>query len=221
MSLRIRKLAELVRPGVIPADLGTDHGLLPILLVEQGIAEKAYACDVAEGPLSQAEANILSHGLSGKVIPVLSDGFAAVPEDADAAVIAGMGYYTAVHILECAAERTKKLCQIIAQINDDVPSFRKWILSHGFVIERELNVSERGHFYTMIDFHSGTAAPYSRQELYCGRYETLADHAAWLDWAEAKAKKLKQIIACRNGDIQLETEQSDLLNAIAYIKSGH
>ena len=105
MNQRLKAISALVPSGTILADIGTDHGYLPIDLVKRGICPKAYACDVAEGPLSVAKTNIASEHLEGKVFAILSDGFIQVPEDADCAVIAGMGWYTAQAILERAEER--------------------------------------------------------------------------------------------------------------------
>ena len=110
MNQRLKAISALVPSGTILADIGTDHGYLPIDLVKRGICPKAYACDVA-----------------GKVFAILSDGFNQVPEDADCAVIAGMGWYTAQAILERAEERLPSFRRIIVQVNGDTDLLRKWI----------------------------------------------------------------------------------------------
>ena len=208
MSYRIRKLAELVRPGLIPADIGTDHGLLPILLVEEGKAEKAYACDIAEGPLSQADANIRMHHLEGKVIPILSDGFEHVPDDAGCAVLAGMGTYTAIHILEEALPRVRKLEQILIQVNDDLPMMRRWLDEKGFRISRELTLQDHGHFYTFIDTSFGEHRPYSEQDILCGPVEKIMDREGWLAYAAHEISRLSFVIERRGSDAALEAQRA-------------
>ena len=48
MSSRLHKVADMITPGLIVADIGTDHGYIPIYQVLTGKAHVAYACDVAE-----------------------------------------------------------------------------------------------------------------------------------------------------------------------------
>ena len=68
MNQRLKAISALVPSGTILADIGTDHGYLPIDLVKRGICPKAYACDVAEGPLSAAKTNIASEHLDRKSV---------------------------------------------------------------------------------------------------------------------------------------------------------
>ena len=219
MSFRIRKLAGMVRPGLITADIGTDHGLLPILIVEQAKTEKAYACDVAEGPLAQAKANIAAHGLEGKVIPVLSDGFEHVPDDIQCAVLAGMGPHTAVRILEQAGDRLRRIDQIIVQVNDDVPMVRRWACAHDFVIRQELTIEDRGHFYTALDLVPGTAEAYSEQDILCGALHTIADPESWTAFAEHEISRLSFILERRGNDPQLEQQRKHYINALEQMKN--
>ena len=170
MNRRIETIAGLVREGKILADIGTDHAWLPVLLVKAGKIPFAYACDVSRGPLQAAEANIEKNGLSDRIVTVLSDGFENVPDDAECAVIAGMGYYTAVHILEEAGKRLDRLDQILVQVNTDVPLLRRWISDHGYTIDLEKTVSDRGRFYTAVSFTTVPHAPYDELEILCGPY---------------------------------------------------
>lgn len=220
MSYRIRKLAELVHPGLIPADIGTDHGLLPILLVESGKAEKAYACDVAEGPLSQASANIRSHHLEGRIIPVLSDGFLAVPDDISCAVLAGMGTYTAIHILEEALPRVQRLSQVIVQVNDDLPLMRRWLDEHGFAILRELTLCDHGHFYTAIDTCWKPHSQYSERDILCGPMEAILDPEGWLAYACHELDRLAFVIERRGRDTELERQKELYQSAVDDMKKS-
>lgn len=54
LSKRLEMVAGLVTQERI-ADIGTDHGYVPIYLYKQGRIKKAYACDVRKGPLENAE----------------------------------------------------------------------------------------------------------------------------------------------------------------------
>ena len=56
LSKRLEMVAGLVTQERI-ADIGTDHGYVPIYLYKQGRIKKAYACDVRKGPLEKCKKN--------------------------------------------------------------------------------------------------------------------------------------------------------------------
>ena len=168
MSLRLEAIAALVQPGTIPADIGTDHAYVPVMLVKQGICTKVYAFDVAKGPLESAKHTIRKEGLEGYVLPVLSDGFANVPDDADCAIITGMGCTTAVHILEEGMEHLHRMKQIILSVNNHTDDMRRWIAEHGYTILDEAYVHEAGHGYEIEVFCTAPHAPYSEEEILLG-----------------------------------------------------
>ena len=194
MSKRIRALAELVPSGSVLADIGTDHGLLPILVVQQGIVRKAYACDVAEGPLSQAEANIAQKGLQDSIQTILGNGFENVPEDCTSAVLAGMGYYTATGILEDAVDRLDQFEAIIVQINADVPMLRKWISNHHFTIQKERTIEDRKKYYTAVVFNTEPHNAYTELQQYAGVEEVQEDKATWIEYLNWKRSGILRII---------------------------
>jgi len=51
LSKRLQAVADLVTEGASVADIGTDHGYIPIYLIEHHIAEKVIALDINRGPL--------------------------------------------------------------------------------------------------------------------------------------------------------------------------
>ena len=169
MYKRLETILSFVEKGAIVADIGTDHAQLPILLVERNICNKVYACDEKKGPLSIAEENIKSNGLSDKIETILSDGFAHIPMDIDMAVIAGMGYYTAKMILENAQNRLHLLNKIIVQINVDSHLMRNWINENHYTILEEKFVNERNKDYEIISFTTQIEGKeLSEEEIYLG-----------------------------------------------------
>ena len=169
MYKRLETILSFVEKGAIVADIGTDHAQLTILLVERNICNKVYACDEKKGPLSIAEENIKSNGLSDKIETILSDGFAHIPMDIDMAVIAGMGYYTAKMILENAQNRLHLLNKIIVQINVDSHLMRNWINENHYTILEEKYVNERNKDYEIISFTTQIEGKdLSEEEIYLG-----------------------------------------------------
>ncbi len=200
MNQRLKAISSLVPPGTVLADIGTDHGYLPIDLLKKGICTKTYACDVAEGPLSAAKNNIAAEHLEGKISAILSDGFDQVPEDADCAVIAGMGWYTAEAILERAADRLPSFSCIIVQVNGDTDLLRTWISERHAQIIEECMVKDRGKIYTAVSFCMQEHAPYADREILLGPCLLKERSPLFLEYCRTQAGLLKTILSKRPED---------------------
>ena len=64
---RLSLCADMVREGSRLADIGTDHGYLPIALCLDGRIPSALACDINPLPLKSAEVNIEKYNLSDRI----------------------------------------------------------------------------------------------------------------------------------------------------------
>ncbi len=209
MNTRIEKIAEMVKPGMVIADIGTDHAFLPILLIRNGISEKVYACDIGEGPLKQAKANIAREGLSDRIITVLSDGFDNVPEDAEGAVLAGMGYYTAAAILEKAMDRLPAFRQIIVEVNRNVREMRQWISDHHFTIEDEECIYDRSFGYIAISFTAAEHEPYSDEDILLGPVLRTKNSESYWEYCRKQTGRLDIVIAHTRDTEKKEAAQKE------------
>lgn len=177
LSVRLEAIASCVRPCRALADIGTDHGFLPIELVRRGICTKAYACDVRTGPLARAQSHIDLAGLTGSVIPLLSDGLAAFQKGSiDTAVMAGMGGRLISRILLDSAQKGDNsplpgLDQLIVQPQSELSLVRQTLDKVGFVIDDEVMLTDRGKFYWIFHTRPEAGSPTpdrSREELAFG-----------------------------------------------------
>ena len=88
LSRRLMSVASGVTKGNRLADIGTDHGYIPIYPVSEGIIPSAIAMDVNQGPLDRADAHIREHGLEDKIGTRLSNGLEKLDADeADTIVV--------------------------------------------------------------------------------------------------------------------------------------
>ena len=55
LSKRLTKVASLVTEGASVADIGTDHGYIPIYLIENNIAARAIALDINKGASGEGQ----------------------------------------------------------------------------------------------------------------------------------------------------------------------
>ena len=58
LSKRMMHLADMVTQGATVADVGTDHGYIPIYLIQSERIRHAFALDIREGPLLRAKEHI-------------------------------------------------------------------------------------------------------------------------------------------------------------------
>ncbi|MEL7656216.1 MAG: tRNA (adenine(22)-N(1))-methyltransferase TrmK, partial [Bacillota bacterium] len=58
LSDRLQKIADFIDQGESVADIGTDHGFLPISLWETGKSPHVILSDINAGPLDKARDNI-------------------------------------------------------------------------------------------------------------------------------------------------------------------
>ena len=75
ISDRLRTVAHMCEKGAVVADIGTDHGYLPIYLVQEGIAASAIAMDLRKGPLDKAKKHICDNGETIFYIPLQKELF--------------------------------------------------------------------------------------------------------------------------------------------------
>ena len=151
LSKRLNAVASLVTEGYRLADIGTDHAYIPIFLAATGKIPEAVAMDVNRGPLLRAEENIRTYGLENKIATRISDGFAALEKnEADSAVIAGMGGLLAIRILKEGADTVRSLKECILQPQSEIEKVRAFLLEEGFFFLREDMVEEDGKYYPMM-----------------------------------------------------------------------
>lgn len=151
MSQRLLAAAALVPACGCVADVGTDHGYLPVYLVQAGRAQRGIAMDVRKGPLARADETVRQAGLSDRIALRLSDGLAALQVgEADAATITGMGGMLICRILTACPAVTARLNTLVLGPQSDVAAVRTLLAPLGFAITDECAVIEDGKFYFLI-----------------------------------------------------------------------
>ncbi len=152
LSDRLETVVSFVACEKSAADIGTDHGHVPVELVRRKIVPRALAMDVRKGPLSKAEENVKAAGLEEKIETRLSDGLEKLrPGEAEAVVIAGMGGELILHILEQGSHMWESVNQWVLSPHSEISKVRQWLWEHKFPIVRESMVYEEGKYYTILD----------------------------------------------------------------------
>lgn len=158
ISKRLQAVAAMVSPGSRLADVGTDHGYVPIWLMQNNIISEALAMDINAGPLARARENIAQCGLDDHIKTRLSDGLKAMaPGEADSLVIAGMGGLLMKDILGSARQAGTLACfqEMILQPQSDVDALRRALHGWGYCIDREDMVVDAGKYYVIMHVVAG------------------------------------------------------------------
>ena len=151
LGSRLGLCAAMVRPGCRLADIGTDHGYLPVWLAKTGAIRSAVAADVREGPLQSARQNIERYSVEEQVTARLSDGLDLVSaQEADDIVIAGMGGELIARLVDRAAWLRDPQKHLILQPMSSAEDLRAFLLEKGFGVFREDAVQEDGHVYSVM-----------------------------------------------------------------------
>ena len=169
-SYRLKTVAKMTTKGNIAADIGTDHGYVPIYLVENNICEKVYAMDINEGPLKIAKKNITLKGLNNQIVTIQSNGMEKMKNNmADTVIIAGMGGDLIVNILK-KGESIEGIKELVLSPHRRVDLVREYILDKGWEIIDEKMLIDCGKYYTVIKAKRGrNDALYSKMEIKYGR----------------------------------------------------
>lgn len=156
LSERLLHIAAQVQPGETLADIGCDHGYLPIYLVKNGCMRRAIAMDINEGPLLRAKEHIAQEALDGAcgqayIETRLSNGFENLqPGEADAAIIAGMGGNLTIDILTRGKAVVARLSQLILEPQSELAAVRAFLRAQDYCIAQEDFVLEDGKFYPIL-----------------------------------------------------------------------
>ena len=151
ISDRLKTVASFIKDKANVADVGADHGLLEIYLLENRNVESILAIENKSGPF-----NILKNNLQDYNVKLsLSDGIEKIDDKVDTIIIAGMGGILISDILKSHKEKLDKIKQIVIDAHRDNELVRRTITNLGFYIEKEKIVFENGVYYFVISFLKG------------------------------------------------------------------
>lgn len=158
LSKRLETVASFVPKGSNIADIGTDHGYVPICLVENKTAVHALAMDVRLGPLLRAKAHVQAAGLDNRIEVRLSDGLKKLkPEEADCVIMAGMGGELMIHILEDGRHMWESIRYWVLSPQSELEKVRHYLEEESFSIVRETMMKEDGKYYTVMGIRRSAA----------------------------------------------------------------
>jgi tRNA (adenine22-N1)-methyltransferase len=173
LSPRLAAIAEAIEPGSRVADVGSDHGLLPLWLAASGRAAFCLATEatalllgrVARAPADAPWAKRLGYR-AGNGLGAIESG-----DRIDTVVLAGLGGRTIARLLDAPAASSPALRRLVLQPRSEPALTRRWLSEHGWRLVSERLAEERGRFHPTLAAARGDDAdqychpPLSREDL--------------------------------------------------------
>lgn len=155
LSNRLQTIASFVEKGAKVADIGTDHGYIPVWLAQNSIASKIAAADINYGPLEHAKRTATEYDVFDKITFRLCSGL-SFPESVeyDTIIIAGMGGELIQSIL-IDAPWTKTETKLILQPNTKIQDLMEWLLKNGYSVDDVKLVKDAGKYYQILIVRGG------------------------------------------------------------------
>ena len=151
LTNRLLKIANLVTPNKRLADIGTDHGYIPVYLLNKGVIDFAILADINKGPLENARSEVNRNKLQEKVDLRLGSGIEVLKKgEVDEIIIAGMGGILIADLLEANKEVAHNTEKLILQPMQAQEELRIYLLNNGYEILDECLEKEDFRLYEII-----------------------------------------------------------------------
>lgn len=204
LSERLLAIISFVKEKSIVADIGTDHGYIPVYLLENNISKKAIASDISSSSLKKAEDYVGLKGLKNDVETRSGNGLDVIrPYEVDTVIIAGMGGHLIIDILENNFKKAETINNFILQPMVASKELRKYLYEHNFTIVDEKIILEEDKYYEII--YAKWGKEFIEDEIYYEISKILLERRDLLlkDFIENKVLQIDQII----NTINLETSE--------------
>lgn len=220
MGPRLRAIAALAPvSGGCLADIGTDHGYVPVSLLLEGRISRAVAADIGALPLDHARRTAALCGVVERIDFRLGDGLSVLrPDEAETIVIAGMGADVITGILSAAPwSRTGPL--LLLQPMSKAEVLRAWLPANGYAVLAEELVQDKGVIYPILSVRGGRMEPASEAQAWGGFL--LRDDPLWGLYISDRLLRLRRTAAGleKARDPSLAEKRRKLLGVIAQLEN--
>ena len=195
LSNRLQAVARQIPAGLRVADVGTDHGYLPVYLVVNDIAPKVIASDRGKRPLDSARQLISLLSLENQIDVRLGDGLSVLqPDESEVILLDGMGGVAIKEIISAGLPLAQAAKRLVLQPQRNVPAVRRFLVANGFKIVAEDLAEDDGFYYEIIAVEPGLME-LTEQEADFGPLLLRDGHPLFKDFLILKETDLTQLLA--------------------------
>ena len=216
INARLKKIGDLVEANSFCLDVGCDHALLDIYLVNQKKNIKAIASDIAEGPVEQARQNIKREHLEKEIEVRLGDGLSTYSEEVNTAIISGMGGRTIIGICKNNLKIFKKIDTYILSPNNYQEDVKRFMCKNGYYVENEEFVKDKKFIYQILIFKKGKRK-YTKKDYFFGPVFLIKKGPLFREYYEREMKSREILLQILPKNFRLKRFQ--IKNEIKMIKN--
>ena len=145
--------------GKTVADVGCDHGKVPIKLILDGKCDNVIASDVNKGPADACRKNVAKFGLSDKIDIRCGSGISVLkPYEVETVVVAGMGGELIADIIDSQKEIADSVKEFVLQPMTSEEVLRDFLQKNGYSINCEKLAQEGNKIYVIMRVCKGNDA---------------------------------------------------------------
>lgn len=195
LSSRLLAIQYFVKKNSIVADVGTDHGYIPVYLIENNISKKVIASDISKSSLDKAIEYVKKLGYEKYIDTRLGKGLEILkPYEVDTLILAGMGGLLISDIIEKDIEIARSINNFIFQPMVAAEELRKYLYNNNLKIVDEKIIKEEDRYYEII--YAKWGKDYIEDEIYYEISKKLLDRKDPLlkEFLEFKIEKAEKIL---------------------------
>ncbi|NLM05781.1 MAG: SAM-dependent methyltransferase [Tissierellia bacterium] len=150
LSNRMNSIINFLETCGTIADIGTDHGFIPLEIINRGLAKKVIATDISANSLKKTEELVAEYGLEDSIETRVGDGLTVIGEnEVDTIIIAGMGGILISEIIGGFIELAKNTKLILQPMTAEA-ELKRYLVNNNFRIIDEYLCLDGKKFYQTI-----------------------------------------------------------------------
>lgn len=194
LTNRLKAIYKHIPPGGL-ADIGTDHGHIPVSLVLSSYVGRIVASDIKRKPLERAMQTALKYDVYDRIEFILCDGLTNVSShNLKTIILAGMGGETISSILAETPWTMEEDRLIILQPMSKSDVLRDWLQKNSYRVLTE-ELCEDNQIYEIITATGGNDSPYSPAERLLGHIPLISPDPLFKKRVDALREKTTKIAA--------------------------
>ena len=196
LSKRLNFIIDNIESSSVLADIGTDHGYIPLYAVKNGLCSKAIAIDINKDPLDKARLNAILEGVGDELEFRLGNGLKPLEKnEVEVAIIAGMGGNLIRDILEESIDIVSSINYLILVPAQNPEVLREYLYNNDYEIICEDLCEDDGIYYELFKVRKKSGESMTLDSIY---YEIspkllMQKHPLMKDFLNAKVENYKRI----------------------------